>query len=300
METLSSILQQLGKAGNIGALFVSTLGLFELIEKMSSTQARADFTRYLKSTDLTEIVVHLPDDTRPLFDRVFGARHFSWRCIKASVLFSLAVVAGLFGILALNDPKEFVALVRSSWEHGLSPGDQTGLAMIGAWVIWSLVPDYFNLLKTRKVLAIIAARRIDRMSVLICILLADFIVGVAIFIITFPPVAIFGGWILRGTDTLGIALDHYLERLMLFNVFLEPFFWASMVPSIWLWLYVAATLIVRLAVRAAPAFRFSMYLLDIDQHPIRSVGIVAAMLVSGAYAMLLAISKFAEALSKST
>lgn len=73
-----------------------------------------------------------------------------------------------------------------------------------------------------------------------------------------------------------------------------------MVPSIWLWLYVAATLIVRLAVRAAPAFRFSMYLFDIDQHPIRSVGIVAAMLVSGAYAMLLAISKFAEALSKST
>jgi hypothetical protein len=76
-----------------------------------------------------------------------------------------------------------------------------------------------------------------------------------------------------------------------------PLFYASMMPSIWLWFYVAATLIVRLAVRAAPVFRFSMYLFDIDQHPIRSVGIVAAALVSGAYAIFLVISKLAQVLS---
>jgi hypothetical protein len=58
-----------------------------------------------------------------------------------------------------------------------------------------------------------------------------------------------------------------------------------MVPSIWLWLYVAATLIARLAIRSAPLLRFLMYLFDIDQHPIRSVGIVAAML-----AMVLAMA----------
>jgi hypothetical protein len=60
---------------------------------------------------------------------------------------------------------------------------------------------------------------------------------------------------------------------------------------------VAATLTVRLAVRAAPLFRFSMYLFDIDQHPIRSVGIVAASLVSGVYVIFLVISKFAQVLS---
>jgi hypothetical protein len=300
METLSSILQQFGKAGNIGALFASPLGLFEFIEKMSSTQARADFTRYLKSTHVTEIVVHLPNDTRPLFECVFGARHFSWRCVRASVLFSLAVAAGLFALFILNDLKQFVAFFRSTWEQGISPGDQTFLSMIGAWVIWSLVPDYFNLLKTRKVLAVITAREIDRLSVLACILFADFIVGIAIFLLTFGPIAIFGGALLHGTANLGIAFDKYIETSRLFNVFSEPFFWASMVPSIWLWLYVAATLIVRLAVRTAPAFRFSMYLFDIDQHPIRSVGIVAAVLVSSAYAMLLAIWKFAEVLSEAT
>jgi hypothetical protein len=45
METLTAILQQFGKAGNVAALFASTLGLFVFIENMSSKQARADFTK---------------------------------------------------------------------------------------------------------------------------------------------------------------------------------------------------------------------------------------------------------------
>jgi hypothetical protein len=54
---------------------------------------------------------------------------------------------------------------------------------------------------------------------------------------------------------------------------------------------------VRLAIRSTPLLRFLTYLLDIDQHPIRSVGIVAATLVSGAYAILLAVSKAAQFVS---
>jgi hypothetical protein len=40
METVSAILEQLGKAGNIAALFASTLGVFVFLENMSSSQAR--------------------------------------------------------------------------------------------------------------------------------------------------------------------------------------------------------------------------------------------------------------------
>jgi hypothetical protein len=54
---------------------------------------------------------------------------------------------------------------------------------------------------------------------------------------------------------------------------------------------------VRLALRSSSWLRFLLYLFDIDKHPIRSVGIVAAMLVSGAYAVVLAISKFAQVVS---
>jgi hypothetical protein len=55
-------------------------------------------------------------------------------------------------------------------------------------VIWSLVPDYLNLFKTRAILSIIAARQINRASILVVIVFADFVVGYAIFSLTFGPI----------------------------------------------------------------------------------------------------------------
>jgi hypothetical protein len=303
METLSAILQLFGKAGNIAALFASTCGLFAFIDNMSSTQARADFTKYLKSTDLAGSVVRLPGDTRALFERVFGPRHFSPRCLLASVLFSVASAAGMFVFAFLNNPKGAIHLAQLWWWE-----EPRFLVPIGVWVIWSVVPDYFNLLKTRIVLGIITARRINRSSVLIVILFADFLVGYVIFSFTYWPIFSFGMDVYEhGLGSVLRMMPHiwpiYLTVSMwprgIFSL-LSPLpsgilFWPGMVPSIWLWLYVGATLLVRLTVRTAPVFRFSMYLFDIDQHPIRSIGIVAAALASGAYAIVLAIAKFAQA-----
>jgi hypothetical protein len=298
METLSAVLQEFAKAGSIAALFASTLGLFVFIEKMSSPQALGDFTRYLKSTDFAATVVHLPEDTRGLFQQVFGARHFSWRCVRASVLFSLAAIAGIWGLAFLNRPVAVVELVRT-WGFQL-------LTVLAGWTIWSLVPDYFNLLKTRMVLDIIAARQISRASVLIIILFTDLLLGWVIFQVTFIPVFFFVGELISSGPVEALIDIYYrfkafgLTYVSLFaplSYALTIFFLPGMLPSVWLWLYVAATLIVRLAVRTAPLLRFLMYLLDIDKHPIRSVGIVAAMLISGAYTIFLAISKFAQVLT---
>jgi hypothetical protein len=296
MGWLSSILHQFGPTGNIIALFGSTLGLFIFIENMSSKQARDDFTKYLKSTDIATTVVRLPKDTRVLFERVFGPRHFSLRCVIASVLFSIVATVGVYGFVVLNDPSLL----------GIG-GEPRFLASISAWVFWSFVPDYFNLLKTRVALRIITTRQI-RASVLIVILFADLLIGYAIFRLTFWPVFMFA----MDVEEHGLAsvlrvysyspmrmltLHLSWKSLFSFSSLDAVFFLPGMVPSIWLWFYVAATLTVRLAVRAAPLFRFSMYLFDIDQHPIRSVGIVAASLVSGVYVIFLVISKFAQVLS---
>jgi hypothetical protein len=298
METVSAILEQLGKAGNIVALFASTLGVFVFIENMSSSQARADFTNYLKSTDFAGSVVRLPQDTRALFERVFGARHFSLRCVITSVLFSAVTTTGMFAIFFLIDPKAFLSLADLVWEY-----DPQLLVAVGAWIIWSLVPDYFNLLKTRAILGLATARQINRASILIAIVFADFVVGYAIFSLTFGPILL---PFLRDNPLWlemlffwppPFFITFLFPPIITFSSVTAPLFWAGMVPSIWLWLYVAATLIVRLAIRSAPLLRFLTYLLDIDQHPIRSVGIVAATLVSGGYAILLAVSKAAQFVS---
>ena len=108
---------------------------------------------------------------------------------------------------------------------------------------------------------------------------------------------------LGGVDWNHVVSNFGFNPLPIFSGLKRPyemFFWPGMVPSMWLWLYVAATLIVRLVVRTAPVFRFSVYFFDIDQHPIRSVGVVAAALVSCVYIVLLAIWKFADLMSEAT
>jgi len=300
METLSTILEQFGKPLSLVTLCSSTFGFFVFIENMSATQARADFARYLKSTDFAKAVVHLPNDTHALFECVFGARHFSWRCVKTSILFSVAAFAIIVGLNVLNDPKGSLSWARKVLE--IYPGL---LYLLVAYAIWSIVPDYFNLLKTRKVLGLITARQINRPSVLVVILFADFLIGYAIFILTCLPMGLFSlhfVLFLQGkVDWNHLVSNFGFSPLPITSGIewpFEMFFWPGMVPSIWLWLYLAATLVVRLAVRTAPVFRFSIYFLDIDQHPIRSVGIVAAALVSCVYIVLVAIWKFADLLSE--
>jgi hypothetical protein len=303
MEMLSTILEQFGKPLSLVTLCGSTFGLFVFIENMSAAQARADFARYLKSTDFAKAVVHLPDDTHALFESVFGTRHFSWRCITTSIFFSVAAFAIVVLLNVLNDPGSlrWALRVRQSY-----PGLFYTLV---AYAIWSIVPDYFNLLKTRKVLGLIAARRIDRPSVLAVMLFADFLVGYGIFIVSFLPMGLFSLHLvffllgLGNVDWHHVVSNFGFAPLPIFSGLQWPdemFFWPGMVPSMWLWFYVAATLVVRLVVRATPVFRFSIYFLDIDQHPIRSVGIVAAALVGCIYIVLLAIWGFADLLGEAS
>jgi hypothetical protein len=78
-------------------------------------------------------------------------------------------------------------------------------------------------------------------------------------------------------------------RAMLFNLPFANFFWAGMVPSIWLWLNLAAIIITRLLSKTSRIFGSLFNILDVDEHPIRSVGFVAGTIGSGAYGVFLII-----------
>jgi hypothetical protein len=53
-----------------------------------------------------------------------------------------------------------------------------------------------------------------------------------------------------------------------FDFPISNLFWAGMVPSIWLWLYIAGSLLVRLIASSEALLRFLTYFLDIREHPI--------------------------------
>jgi len=181
--------------------------------------------------------------------------------------------------------------------------------MAVAWIIWSVVPDYFNLFKTRELLDLMTAHQIERPFVLIVMLFADFLIGYAIFILTFVPIGLLDVHLFYYVLGIGdVTWQHIVDNfsfspLPLSSIFSWMYgilFWPGMVPSIWLWFFVLATLIVRVSARAAPALRVSMCWFDGDRHPIRFVGIVAAAMASIFYGVFLLISIFAEALSIST
>ena len=104
---------------------------------------------------------------------------------KTSIVFSVAAFT-IRVILNILTPPELLSWALRVLE--IYPGFFYTLV---AYAIWSIVPDYFNLLKTRKVLGLITARQINRPSVLVAILFTDFIVGYAIFTLTFLPMGLF-------------------------------------------------------------------------------------------------------------
>jgi len=89
MEAIYAIIPQLGKAGNVAALFGGTFGLFAFLEQLSSKTARADRSKYLTSASVVLSSIQLHDGPLLLFDRVFGPRHFSLRCLVRSMMVSL-------------------------------------------------------------------------------------------------------------------------------------------------------------------------------------------------------------------
>jgi hypothetical protein len=65
-------------------------------------------------------------------------------------------------------------------------------------------------------------------------------------------------------------------------------FYASLVPTLWIWVFFFSVLISRMLIRVTPVLEFARYALDIDQHPMRSVGFIAALICAGICAVLLA------------
>jgi hypothetical protein len=303
MEGFSAVIPHPGTIASVAWLFGVVVGVFVGAEKFVAPEKLAFFAGYLKSSDFSETVVYLPDGTRALFEHVFGARHFSWRCVKNSVLFSAASFLVIGVLYVLYNPG-FVRVVRFEWQFA-----PVLINMAIARIIWSFVSNYFNLLKTRKVLDLITAHPIKRLSVLVVLLLADFFIGYAIFIITVPTTSM----LTLHLFFLVVGRGHVTWEHIVNNVIFSPLpidegfrgeygllFWPGMVPSIWLWCFILATLIVRVSARSGSALRVSMDWLDGERHPIRFVGIVAAALASIIYGIFLLISEFVAAMSEIT
>jgi hypothetical protein len=116
-----------------------------------------------------------------VFERIFGERHFSWKCFRNSCIasfISLTLVAIIF--YSLNQ-----YLITSHLKHKW----QTILTYIIFSLILNIIPDYLALFKTRFILNKIGSYNIDEkvptLRIIAVDLLLNFIISSATFFLVF-------------------------------------------------------------------------------------------------------------------
>lgn len=306
--------------------------LFEGIERISSSEIRQRLTAFLSTGKYESYLGVLPHIVQSTFNRAFGERHVSRKCLGMSCLLSVLSICLTFVVSYLYNPSGFM-LAFSAWDKGIAVAAEKvnnpvakqfirylfdvahghlPFAFLAIWLLWCLIPDYLALLKTRIVIVVVANTKPGAWS-LVSTILVDFVVGSWAFLTSFivPQsillVSYLGTHSVIKVDSLDaimialIVISGLLFALeatvvaatgMLYtSVPIGNIFWASMVPSMWLWVYVLSAVVTRGLMTSKPALRRLLYFLDVQQHPIRSLGVVAgAVMAAGEFVILVVLS----------
>lgn len=305
---MDQIFQLVGIPSSILIVFATIVAVSEGLERASSAQAKKDFASYLRSTDFSALSVRLPKAIEELFERLFGKRHFSALCIFRSATFSLAAIVFLLALGFLTHYSYFQTMPAFVAGH---PGFR--IKYFG-YIMWSLVPDYFNLYKTRLIIY-----WTTRHNLPIVVLIAILVLDVGVSYLVFASLYFFFECLNMGYQlvTLGAinvwrlpstvfwifknnVLDELITKPSTLGMIMRGpvanevavLFYAGLLPSIWLWLYTAATMVTRIVTRAKGLIKSVVYFLDVEEHPIRSVGLVAGVLASSIFALSLAVKSW--------
>lgn len=260
---LAFIASWLGLTGGIRKLFKDA-------EETIDPKIKKSVILWLKNTKSTGIVAKWPEQFSALFDSTFGKRHFSMRCFVRSCIASILSTILMLCIWALVRPAEFSSAFDV--EFYLMP------AFLIFPIIFNLLPDYLSLLETRYFIRFL--NKNSGIKRAIVILLADVVLTASIFLFFFFSI------VARIFDE---APGDYLKLMLQLSAKAEGdfsvgvFFYSTFFTSVWLWLYILAGLIVKLINLVEKGFSSLKLLLDIEQKPISSIGMVASILVTILY-----------------
>lgn len=277
---------ELGVVAFLGA-WVTTIGgvwfLFEKADETLAPEVRERLSDWLMGLSAGDRVRRWPDQFIALFDRAFGARHLSWLRVRRSAVATFVltwIVAGWW--MATHPPPSAGMAARAL------------LLVTAAAVVFSIVADYLSLIETRWVLD-----RLSRGGAVVPWLTLDVLVtgvlGASVLMIVLA--------IVDGPERVPSAMVEMLAFEITMAVFdsvhdgttgatsevvyampMAPFFYATYFTSLWVWLFVAASGLVRLATTALAQTARLRGVLDVRDKPGRSLGLAAVGVVTVLYA----------------
>jgi hypothetical protein len=279
VSVLTDIIQLLGTGSVPVVVAGSVLGLFELGERFASQRAKDALSKWLLTFDVQKAKA-LPDGTQQLFERIFGERHFSLKCLFRSVVFSSGAMIFIAILWFLITARGILFIFSNVFFVTLGT----------LWLCWSIIIDYFSLLKTRIILQIMTGSQLRTVVGAIATLSMDLLIYLIIYTIGITIVCSVAydillqlpmpsGWLLNSVVSSVVGLIRRpLSPLMSSDPIFFTIFWAGFAPSLWMWLYLAALFVTRALIRSEKLITWLRWGLDVEKNPFRSIGAVAAAL----------------------
>lgn len=247
-------------------------GIFDRAEKKASDDVRNRVSGWIRKLKLPNNQ-RWPNAFIQIFDSLFGDRHFTAHCFFRSSIASMFFTLIFFILWMAIRPNEFESLFAQGWF----------IAIFGPLLfalIFNIIPDYVSLLETRLILKRMAETH--SLSVIALLIVIDAILTTALIVFVFFLI-----FFVIGDRTLSYIYDELVRAFLLEAeegfMSMGIYVYSTYLTSLWLWLYSLSGGLVR----ALGASGISLKkFLDIDKHPLRSLGFVSMMLVTIAYLLL--------------
>jgi hypothetical protein len=267
-------------------LFYGVTKFFDLVGDRLNDDMKLEIAVWLLGVKVGQTVEPWPDTFSRLFDRVFGERHLSWKCIWRSTVASLTVSTVVFLFTMFSSRGPFLATPITWSTLQAHPSFLWTFVVIIIQV--NVLPDYLFLLKTRWLLS--CMKRHISTAWWVTLIVTDFFLtlylandAVLIGLSSDPSVA---------RKTMGYSVVRILVWWKLLSAEGEwVFFYPAFFTSIWLWLYAGSGFILKAARRFDVGFDWFNRKFDIEKKPLQSIGLVAGASVATAYWVAVIVSR---------
>ena len=257
-----------------GATFTSVYAAFARLDRIQSRANRQFVSRWLLGlkTNGTDWRVFFVE----VFGRFFGRKHLSWRCVIASFGLSVLLVS---------------VVVLISFLRTVDPVTQVeNLVDFGVIAATACIADYASLGKTRLLLT---SRLLQGKGAafLLLVVAADFVATTLCYLFVLSALVVLAllmsgrrGWnelpdifLLWFKTLAGDVRQNWRSGASFF----ELSYAAALLTSAWLWAYMVAAALWRAVASLPNVLRNLGKVVDMHEHPIRSLGFVASVISAG-------------------
>jgi hypothetical protein len=290
LETISSVLGTgAGGATIAGAIYAGSIAL----ENEMRADAKKDIATLINNTSIKPDPRITTSFILDAFGVIFGPYHFTKRCFSRSVMSTLCCAIVVLMMFYLKYPDSIKYLWNVSFPK--HPTYAIEKVLVPALVIFFylcciIIPDYLSLYKGRIILQKMASKSTMRRIFLLVLidLIASALISATCILLVFTLLIYYADHG-RGSDgALHQVVRYMVDGLSILwgkqstdpgDILFPIFLLSTALTSIWAILVVLSSVVLKVLGSLTGFMTFIRWMFDVDAHPIRVLGLVAAAIV---------------------